>query len=690
MSLDMNKLCQDNILSYSSAVNEARAIPDARTGLKPIHQKILYEMWADKVLSDRKYKKCAYMVGQIISRFSEHGDAATYGALIRLSQQWLHPYPLIDIHGNNGSQFGDPPAAMRYVEGRLTKLAEKGYLETLDKNPIDWKMNFTNEEKEPETLPAIFPGLFCLENQGMGYACSCQFLTYNLEEIANALIKYIKTDTFDDSIIFDLASSGTIINAKDMKKIHKTGKGKIIVEAKATFENNTHIVFTEIPLGIMFDDLLTKISEVCEEKEYGSIKNIYNDSGNGKLRLVVECKSSTVREEVLNFLYENTPLRTSYSVNQVALVDKKPTLLTTEDMCRIYKEHNLSCIKREYQFDLDKTLDRIEILEGLERAYNGIDNVIKLIRSSNSAADAKSYMTDKLGLTERQADAILALKLSRLAHLEKQEILDELVAKRKLSQKLRQLVESEEEQKKILIERLTKLAKEFGTPRRTQVIDKEIHKKSPREKQKELPHSVIVCLDKNGYVKSVPVAKFRTSPNNVREEKVENNELLVFYSSLGRAFRIKASTFKECLNSEKGTALGTILDFQQQERIVDFTTPRCTDSVITTTSDGYSKRVKSSDLNGSTQNLRGTPIIKLHEGAEVVGIQCCGDYECLTITTTKKQLLLDINDIPILTKASSGRKAIKLAAGDRIEHAYLTTKGNKTCGKMGSAGKNID
>lgn len=690
MSLDMNELCQNNILSYSSAVNEARAIPDAKTGLKPIHQKILYEMWTDRVFSDKKYKKCAYMVGQIISRFSEHGDAATYGALIRLSQQWLHPYPLIDIHGNNGSQFGDPPAAMRYVEGRLTKLAEKGYLETLDKNPVDWKMNFTNEEKEPETLPSIFPGLFCLENQGMGYACSCQFLTYNLGEIAKVLIKYIQTDTFDDSIVFDLASGGTIINAKDMVKIHKTGKGKIVVEAKATFEDNTRIVFTEIPLGVMFDDLLTKISDVCEEKEYGNIKTVYNDSGNGKLRLVVECKSSSVRDDVLDFLYQNTPLRSSYAVNQVALVNKTPTLLSTEDMCRIYKEHNLSCIKQEYQFDLDKTLDRIEILEGLERAYNGIDNVIKLIRSSKSAADAKTYMTDKLRLTERQADAILALKLSRLAHLEKQEILDELATKRELAQKLRQLVESEEEQKKILIERLTKLAKEFGTPRRTQVIDKEIQKRSPRERQKELPHSVIICLDKNGYVKSVPVAKFRTSPNNVREEKVENNELLVFYSSIGRAFRVKASTFKECLNSEKGTALGTVLNFQPQEKIVDFTTPRCNNSVITTTSDGYSKRVKSSDLNGSTQNLKGMPIIKLHDAAEVVGIQCCEDYDCLVLTTTKKQLLLDINDIPILAKTSPGRKVMKLAENDRVEHAALATKGKNVCGKLGSAGKNID
>ena len=190
-------------------------------------------------------------------------------------------------------------------------------------------------------------------------------------------------------------------------------------------------------------------------------------------------------------------------------------------------------------------------------------------------------------------------------------------------------------------------------------------------------------------IATVPVSKFRTSPNNIREEKVENNELVVFYSSLGRAFRVKASTFKECLNSDKGTALGTILDFQPQERIVIFTTPRCEDSVIVTTSDGYSKRVKSSDLNGSTQNLKGMPIVKLHEGAEVVGIHCCEDYECLALTTAKKQLLLNIEDISILSKTSPGRKVMKLAENDKIKSAVLTFKKDKCFDKLGSAGKNI-
>lgn len=655
MSIDMKTLCEDSMLTYSSAVNEERAIPDSRTGLKPIHQKILYEMWVDKVLSNQRYRKCAYMVGQIISRFSQHGDAATYDALIRLSQQWVHPIPLIDVHGNNGSQFGDSAASMRYVESRLTEVAEKGFLASLGKNCIDWKMNFTNDEKEPETLPAVFPGLFCLQEQGLGYACACYFLTYNLREIADVLIKYIKIGEFDDSICFDLATGGTIVNKSEMAKIHKTGKGKIIVESKASFENN-NIVITEVPLGVPIDDLIENIADVCEKNEYPNVKSVYNDSGNGQIRVVIQCKNQSVVQTTLDYLLQNTKLRNSYAVNQVALVDKVPTLLTTEDMCRIYKEHNLSCIKREHEYDLNKTVDRIEILEGLERAYNGLDNVIALIRHSKSANDAKTYMTNKLGLTERQADAILSLKLSRLAKLEKQEILDELQEKREKAEHLRAIVESEDEQKKILISRLKELADKFGGPRRTQLIDKKIEKKSAAKKKEEAPHSVIICLDENGYVKSVPLAKFRSIANNVREDKAETDQLLIFYSSLGRMFRVKVSVFKEGLNSEKGTALGSILSLEPQEKIVDFTTQRCKSDVIFVMSDGYIKRMRSSEVDGTTQNLRGMTAVKVHDGAHVVLVSCANGFSEVIVNDKQH---FNIEDMEIQGKASPGRKLVK-------------------------------
>ena len=690
-SVDVIQEVSQNFIDFSYDTNTNRAFPDARDGLKAGQRCILWEMYTKGYSSKKPHVKSAKVDGGVAANWWPHGTQAIYETFVHMSQPFTNNNPEIDFHGANGNIVlgSDAFAADRYTEVRLSKITEQGLLEGINKNAVDMILNFSEDEEMPTVLPAVFPRLLVNGSQGIGVSVANVWTLHNLQETANLLVNYLKTSQVEnDSYYPDFPTGCTIVNKSELAKINKTGKGRIILEANYKMVGK-EIHFTEFPYQVYIEPVVEEIKKAYEEGKLDGFADCSNRTDKATTLLVVEATSAAKVQTLLEELFQNTSLRTQINVNQMAIVSKTPTLLTLEDMCRIYKEHNLSCIKREYQFDLDKTLDRIEILEGLERAYNGLDNVINLIRSSKSAADAKAYMIDKLGLTEKQADAILALKLSRLAHLEKQEILDELAAKRELSQKLRQLVESEDEQKKILIERLTKLAKEFGTTRRTQVINKEIQKKSPKEKQKEMPHSVVICLDKNGYVKSVPLSKFRTSPNNVREEKVENNEILVFYSSLGRAFRIKASSFKECLNSDKGTALGTLVNFLPQEKIVVFTTPRCEDNVIIATSDGYSKRVRSSDLNGVTQNLKGMPIVKLHDGAEVVDVQCCGDYECLELTTTKKQLLLDINDIPILTKASPGRKAMKLAAEDKVECARLTSKGNKTCGKLGSVGKNI-
>ena len=690
-SVDVIQEVSQNFIDFSYDTNTNRAFPDARDGLKAGQRCILWEMYTKGYSSKKPHVKSAKVDGGVAANWWPHGTQAIYETFVHMSQPFTNNNPEIDFHGANGNIVlgSDAFAADRYTEVRLSKITEQGLLEGINKNAVDMILNFSEDEEMPTVLPAVFPRLLVNGSQGIGVSVANVWTLHNLQETANLLVNYLKTSQVEnDSYYPDFPTGCTIVNKSELAKINKTGKGRIILEANYKMVGK-EIHFTEFPYQVYIEPVVEEIKKAYEEGKLDGFADCSNRTDKATTLLVVEATSAAKVQTLLEELFQNTSLRTQINVNQMAIVSKTPTLLTLEDMCRIYKEHNLSCIKREYQFDLDKTLDRIEILEGLERAYNGLDNVINLIRSSKSAADAKAYTIDKLGLTEKQADAILALKLSRLAHLEKQEILDELAAKRELSQKLRQLVESEDEQKKILIERLTKLAKEFGTTRRTQVINKEIQKKSPKEKQKEMPHSVVICLDKNGYVKSVPLSKFRTSPNNVREEKVENNEILVFYSSLGRAFRIKASSFKECLNSDKGTALGTLVNFLPQEKIVVFTTPRCEDNVIIATSDGYSKRVRSSDLNGVTQNLKGMPIVKLHDGAEVVDVQCCGDYECLELTTTKKQLLLDINDIPILTKASPGRKAMKLAAEDKVECARLTSKGNKTCGKLGSVGKNI-
>lgn len=690
MKKDFVELCKYNIKDYSSAVNEARAIPDAATGLKPIHRKILYEMWADKILSTGKFKKCAYMVGQLISRFTPHGDAATYDALVRLSQPWVQRYPLLDFHGNNGSAIGDSQAAMRYTEAKLSPIAEKGFLATLGKNCVDWEMNFSNEEKEPSSLPAIFPGLFCLPNQGMGYACSCNFLTFNLQEITEYLLAYIQGKKIPVPA-YDLAGGGVFINPQVMSTIAHTGKGNVIIEAKSAVQNKK-IVFSEFPFGTTLDKIYDSIQTLYEKGELLDVSEFRNDSENGKLLLTVECKNAKSTENVLNFLLDKTPLRMSYAINQVALTNGEPKLLTLEDMCEIYVSHNLSCIKREYQFDLDKTLDRIEILEGLAKALGDIDGLIKLIKNSESAVKAREKILS-YGFTERQADAILTMKLSRLAHLEVDSVLQELAEKKSLAANLREIVESEDRQKEILISRLSSLAKEFGGPRRTRVIQKEIVKPTSGAKQKDEPQDVVVCMDENAYVKVVPINKYHESSSNIREEKSRTDKMILLFSNRGHCFRLRLDTFKTCLNSDKGTALGPILSLEDGERIVDMTAnPQCPHLFIATKR-GRVKVMGVEEFAGTTQNKRGMPLIRLSEDDEVVWCGCTDNNNFVEMKSRgqdSRKAIFRLSDINLSKKSSSGRVGMKLPQDENVYSVRLLEEVDGRCvANLGTRGSKI-
>lgn len=639
-------------------MNTNRAFPDARDGLKPSQKCILWAMYKAGFSSSKPHVKSAKIDGLVAANYWPHGTTAIYETLARMSQDFTNNNPEIDFHGANGNinLGGDAIGADRYTEARLAPIAEQGLLKGVDKNTVDMMLNFSEDEYLPTVLPALFPRLLVNGSQGIGVGVANVWCQHNLQETADILVKYLETSQVEnDSYYPDFPTGGTIVNKSELSKINATGKGRIVIESKYTL-NGKSIEFTEFPFQVYIEPLLEEINAAYEEGKLEGLAECSNRSDKNHILLHVEATSTSKVNSLLESLFQNTSLRAQINVNQMAIVSKTPTLLSLEDMCRIYKEHNLSCIKREHEYDLNKTLDRIEILEGLERAYNGLDNVIALIRHSKSANDAKTYMTNKLGLTERQADAILSLKLSRLAKLEKQEILDELQEKREKAEHLRAIVESEDEQKKILISRLKELAEKFGGPRRTQLIDKKIEKQSAAKKKEEAPHSVIICLDENGYVKSVPLAKFRSIASNVREDKAETDQLLIFYSSLGRMFRVKVSAFKEGLNSEKGTALGSILSLKPQEKIVDFTTQRCKSDVIFVMSDGYIKRMRSSEVDGTTQNLRGMTAVKVHEGARVVLVSCANGFSEVIVNDKQH---FNIEDMEVQGKTSPGRKLVK-------------------------------
>ena len=671
--MNATELLQENMLDYAGAVNQLRAIPDARTGLKPIHRKILYEMYADKIKSSGKYKKCAYMVGQIIARFSEHGDAATYDALVRLAQPWIQRYPLLDFHGNYGSPFGDPQAAMRYTESKLSKLAEEGFLYGLNKKNVDWMPNFTAEEEEPVTLPAIFPGLFCLPSQGIGYATACNFLTYNLSEVAEGIINYIQTGDFP-VLQYDLASGGIIINPQVMNTIYQTGKGSVIVESKYEIQGQK-IIITELPFNIMLDDVREEIIKYCQKENYTGVEDVYNSSGKNNLELTIIVTEGYDPQNVINILMTNTKLRNLYGINQVALVDNTPKLLNTLDMVEIYIDHNKQCIKREYEFDLAAAQKRIHILEGLTIALENIDNVLTLIKQSENKATAISILCEKYCLDYEQADAILKMTLSRLTHMDKIAINKELQEKKELALQCQEIIESSQKQEDLLCERLKAFANKYGGPRYTQVIQKEITKISTSNKTKEIiVEDVMIVCTPQGYIKNILLKNYKNTNTQDQVIKCRTDDMILLFSSLGKVFRLKVNEINQCLSKDKGTALGSILTLDLNEKILFITSMNINEKkpyITGVTKKGLVKKSEKEIYIGSTQNKKGFKSAGLNEQDEFISFtETNSDYMGL-LTNNNMFIQFELEKINPVGKTAKGVKGINLAENDYVVEVII-------------------
>lgn len=672
--LEIAELTQSNMLDYASAVNQARAIPDARTGLKPIHRKILYEMYVDKITHKGKYKKNAYMVGQIIARFSEHGDAGTYGALVRLGQDWVQRYPLLDFHGNAGSQFGDMPAAMRYTESRLSALAEEGFLSNLQKENVDWIPNFTNEEEEPSTLPAVFPGLFCLPTQGIGYACACNFLTMNLREVADAIGKYIETGDFP-LIQYDLATGGTIINPDIMKQIYKTGKGTVVVEATYEIKDNL-IYITEIPFGVLFDDLMEEIIKIGESDDNPGFIDICNNSGAGKIEMIIEVSREVNPQTVMDYLLNKTKLRCNYSINQIALIDNKPKLLTQKDMADIYIKHNIECICREFEYDKKNALKRINILRGLIKALANIDDIIKIIRNSENDKEAGEKLQKQFDFNDAQIKAILDLKLARLSKLDGIQLEKELEEKNKFVKYAETIIGNQKSQKDILIERLNLLAKRYGDKRKTKIEERTMVKaiKSKGGKEKVI-ENVVITFNPIGYLQNIPLVSYKK--NGYEAFKMTTEDFIMVFTNQGRFFRIAPKDIKSCGPKDKGTAIGAILPLERDEKVLmvsDSIVNEKRPYILFAMADGKVKKTEKVEYLGTTRNMRGMIATKLFDDSEVVAIQETNGNDVIISTKNGYRIRIDADEVRLTGKNSGGVKGIAIQEGDEVVEVLVVEK----------------
>lgn len=673
--LDVTKELSQNFIEYAAAVNTDRSIPDAKSGLKPVARRIIFGAFDTGRTSNKPYVKNARIVGDVMGSLHPHGDSSIYGALVRLSQDWIMRYPLIDFHGNQGSINGDGPAAMRYTEGRLAKLAEEGLLAGLKKKCVDYVPTYDDSDEEPITLPAVFPNLLCNPNSGIGVAMACNWACHNLREVEAAIIDYMdgKEPMLPGP---DFPTGGIIINKNDIPNIMKTGRGSVKIRARYEVKKNT-IIFTEIPYGTTVEALLAEIGEVCEAENIG-VTDVKDQTDTNGVKIVLECDKNANPEIIVQKLFAKTNLQSSFAYNQVALVDKVPTEMNLKDCCAVYVKHNIECIVREAQFDLEKATDRLHIVEGLLKALEDIDNIVALIRKSASAADAKVALIEKYKFSEAQAKAILDMKLAKLANLEKIELQNEKAELEKTIKDLTALIGNEELQKTELKSRLAAIVKKYGDDRRTELAQIEITKE-----EKEIafvePEKCVVVMSKGGLIKRIPTASFRTQKRNGKGVKTQDDinsavirtntiDSLMVFTDQGKMYRILVDNIPVGTNVSKGTSLHQLIEMQDNENpSIIYSIYRDTDAkfVLFVTKNGLVKKTSLEEYI-KTKKKTGIAAISLKEGDSLASVSLVKDEDIVLLTAGGMGIRFNTSDVAATSRATSGVKGITLKENDYV------------------------
>ena len=665
-----------NFIEYAVAVNTDRSIPDAKTGLKPVARRILYSAYENGFSSKKPHVKCANIVGNVMADYHPHGDSSIYGALTRLAQDWTMRYPLIDWHGNKGNRDGDPPAHYRYTEARLSTLVEEGMLAGLKKNVVDTQPNYSETKDEPITLPSYFPNLLCNPNSGIGVAMACSWAPHNLGEVAQAIYDYM--DDKDPMLPGpDFPTGGLIINKNDIPGIMKTGHGSVKIRGKYNIEGN-NIVFYELPYGVVTESLMEQIGKACDAGELDGIKHIRNESSRTKgFRLVLECDKSANLNHLINKLFSSTDLQSSFSYNQVGLIGKTPTELNLKDCCKIYVEHNSDCIVREVKFDLEKTENKLHIDLGLLKALEDIDNIIQLIKGSESAAAAKMALQTQYKFSEAQANAIVEMKLGKLAGLEKIELNEEIEGLRKEIERLNAILKDPQSE---LRQRLGAIVKKYGDARRTELAQIDVPKnKEEREVAAIPPQKCVVILTESGNIKRIPSTSFRAQNRAGKGVKTQDDitsmilrtntiDSLIVFTNQGNMYRLIVDDIPEGTNVSKGTPVRALISMNPGESPqIIYSIYRDTDAkyIIFVTKQGYVKRTSLEEYTGIKRKT-GTKALNLREGDEVRAMFLANEESILILSKGGYVIRCKGTDFPASGRTTGGYKGINLREGDEV------------------------
>ena len=675
---------EQSFLDYSLSVITDRAIPSAEDGLKPVVRRILWDMWDKGYKNDKKFVKCAQPVGDTMGRFHPHGDSSIYGALVGISQPWNMRYPLITFHGNNGSRDGDEPAAYRYTECKLSKIGEE-ILKDIKKNTVDWNSAYTEEEEEPVYLPGIVPNLLVNGTTGIAVAMACSFAPHNLNEIMDACIKVLNEPDVKVKDLLnivngpDFPTGGLLINKDELITAYTTGKGRARVRAEYKIETKNgkdSIVYTSIPYKVSKESLIEDIDKLCEEKKIEGIVSIRDESGNGEVRFVVELAKGISSAPIIAKLFKFTRLEDTYSFNQVALVNKEPRLLNLKQLIEVYLEHQRDVLKRATQFDLDKVKARIHILEGLILALENIDNVITLIKQSNSPAEAVSKLMTTYHLTEVQGKAIVDMKLSRLTKLEKIELETEKQEKIKEAERLESILKNPTPE----LERLfNEIKAKYGDSRRTTITQIAEETKEEKEIAFVEPEKCVVVLTEGGCIKRIPTTSYRTQKRNGKGIKTQDDitnmilrtntiDSLMIFTDRGKMYRLLVNDIPVGTNVSVGQSIKSLVAMDTDENpAVIYSIYRDTDAkyVFFTTKNGLVKKTTLEEYI-KTKKKTGIAAINIKENDELVSVCLVKDESMILLTKNGYGIRFSSMEIGATSRATSGVKGITINPDDEV------------------------
>ncbi len=676
-------------IDYSMSVIVSRALPDVRDGLKPVHRRVLFGMSELGVLSNRPYKKSARIVGEVLGKYHPHGDSSVYEAMVRMAQEWSLRYPLVDGQGNFGSIDGDSPAAMRYTEARLKKIAEET-LSDLDKETVDFQLNFDDTLQEPTVLPTLIPILLVNGASGIAVGMATNIPPHNLSEVIDATIAYIgnRQITVDELMQYikapDFPTGGIIYGYQGVKDAYETGRGRIVVRAKTEIDTTpsgrSKIIVTEIPYMVNKAEMIRKTADLINEKKIEGISYINDESDRSGMRIVIILKKDAIANVVLNNLYKYTQLQSTFSVNNIALVNGRPRILTLKNLIESFVKHRHTVIIRRTKYELNQAKKRAHILEGLLIALDHLDDVISLIRASKTPEEARKGLMKNFELTEIQAKAILDLRLQKLTGLEREKIKEEYAELKKQINYFEEILSKEELQMKIIKDELTEIRDRYGDERRTQI---ELDAEDFNPEDFYADEDMVITISHLGYIKRTPVSEFKrqnrggvgSKGSTTREEDfIEHmyiasmHNTMLFFTEQGKCFWLKVYEIPEGTRTSKGRAIQNVINLEPEDNVKAYINVQKLDDqdyvdnnyIVLCTAKGIIKKTSLEAYSRPRQN--GINAINIREGDQLLEAKLTnGNHEIMIANRSGRAIRFHEKTVRPMGRNASGVRGITLA-----------------------------